>query len=152
MWSGLQRVDVQVEDINLFDQTVYTSYSQSKLNDWPEKIVYPINDQDYVEKNWVFCCNNMHDEYLQSIKFADTNKEQKIYSGAKENFKQYFEKNSSIEGDEKNNYTIPSITGLGGGILAYFVAERFGKNKIMYSLGGLLLGVTVGLFILKSKK
>ena len=48
------------------------------------------------------------------IKFANTNKEQKIYSGAKENFKQYFEKNSSIEGDEKNNYTIPSITGLGG--------------------------------------
>jgi hypothetical protein len=86
------------------------------------------------------------------IKFANTNKEQKIYSGAKENFKQYFEKTSSIEGDKKNNYTIPSITGLGGGILAYFVAERFGKNKIMYSLGGLLLGVTVGLFILKSKK
>jgi hypothetical protein len=86
------------------------------------------------------------------IKFANTNKEQKIYSGAKENFKQYFEKNSSIEGDKKNNYTIPSITGLGGGILAYFVAERFGKSKIMYSLGGLLLGVTVGLFILKSKK
>jgi hypothetical protein len=86
------------------------------------------------------------------IKFANTNKEQKIYSGAKENFKQYFEKNSSIEGDEKNNYTIPSITGLGGGVLGYFVAERFGKSKIMYSLGGLLLGVTVGLFILKSKK
>jgi hypothetical protein len=85
------------------------------------------------------------------IKFANTNKEQNIYSGEKENFKQYFEKTSSIEGDKKN-YTIPSITGLGGGVLGYFVAERFGKNKIMYSLGGLILGVTVGLFILKYKK
>jgi hypothetical protein len=72
MWSGLERVDMQVEDISLFDQTVCTSYSQSKLNDWPEKNVYPINDQDYVEKNWVFSCNG-HDAYLKSIKFADTN-------------------------------------------------------------------------------
>jgi hypothetical protein len=72
MWSGLERVDVQVKDISLFDQTVCTSYSQSKLNDWPEKIVYPVNDQDYVEKNWVFSCNG-YDAYLQSIKFADTN-------------------------------------------------------------------------------
>jgi hypothetical protein len=72
MWSGVQRVDVQVEDISLFKQSVATSYSQSKLNDWPDKIVYPINDQDYVEKNWVFSCGNS-DEYLKSIKFADTN-------------------------------------------------------------------------------
>lgn len=71
MWSGLQRVDVQVEDIRLFDQTAYTSYSQSKLNDWPEKIVYPVNDQDYVEKNWVLAAGNT-DEYLKSIKFADS--------------------------------------------------------------------------------
>lgn len=84
------------------------------------------------------------------IKFAGTNNEQKIYSGEKENFKQYFEKTSSIEGNKKN-YTIPSITGLGGGVLSYFIAERFGKNKIMYSLGGLLLGVTIGMFILKYK-
>jgi len=71
MWSGFERVDVQVEDISLFQQTKYTSYFQSKLNDWPEKIVYPINDQDYVEKNWVLASGNT-DEYLRSIKFADT--------------------------------------------------------------------------------
>jgi hypothetical protein len=71
MWSGPRRVDVQVEDIRLFDQTKYTSYCQSKLNDWPEKIVLPVNDQDYVEKNWVLAAGNT-DEYLKSIKFADS--------------------------------------------------------------------------------
>jgi hypothetical protein len=84
MWSGLERIDVQVEDISLFKQTVYTSYSQSKLNDWPEKIVYPINDQDYVEKNWVFGGANQ-DKYLHSIKFADT---QYRYVGLDQNIQQ----------------------------------------------------------------
>jgi hypothetical protein len=54
MWSGLNRIDVQVEDIELFDQTTYTSKYQSSRNDWAEKICVPVNDQDYVEKNWVF--------------------------------------------------------------------------------------------------
>ena len=54
MWSGLERADMQVEDIGQFSTTVYTSHYQSQQNDWPEKIVYPINDQDYVQKNWVF--------------------------------------------------------------------------------------------------
>lgn len=71
MWSGLERIDCQVEDITVFDKTPYTSYTQSKLNDWPEKIIYPVNDQDYVEKNWVFACNNK-DKFLQNIKFCDT--------------------------------------------------------------------------------
>ena len=54
MWSGLERIDLQVEDIDLFDTTIYTSKYQSKQNDWPSKIVCPINDQDFVEKNWLF--------------------------------------------------------------------------------------------------
>lgn len=53
LWTGPERIDVQVEDIDFFD-TPYTSKYQSMQNDWPEKIVYPINDQDYVQKNWVF--------------------------------------------------------------------------------------------------
>lgn len=53
MWSGLERVDIQVEDIDFF-KTPWTSKYQSTQNDWPEKIVIPVNDQDYVEKNWVF--------------------------------------------------------------------------------------------------
>jgi len=54
MWSGLERIDLQVEDIDYFDQTKYTSKYQSQQNDWPEKIIEPVNDQDYVQKNWVF--------------------------------------------------------------------------------------------------
>jgi hypothetical protein len=54
MWSGLERIDVQVSDIQQFSETSYTSNYQSKQNDWPEKIVCPVNDQDYVQKNWVF--------------------------------------------------------------------------------------------------
>ena len=65
MWSGPERVDVQVEEINLFD-TSYTSKYQSLQNDWPEKIIYPINDQDYVEKNWVFGCGYVNaDPFLR---------------------------------------------------------------------------------------
>jgi hypothetical protein len=54
MWSGLERIDIQVENIDLFDSTVYTSKYQSLQNDWETKVICPINDQDYVEKNWVF--------------------------------------------------------------------------------------------------
>ena len=68
MWTGLQRNDIQVADIGKFDQCV-TSSSQVRLNDWAEKTVWPINDQDYVEKNWVFV--GMDNEYLQKIKFSE---------------------------------------------------------------------------------
>ena len=68
MWSGLQRNDIQVEDISLFEQCV-TSHKQVLLNDWAEKTVWPVNDQDYVEKNWVFV--GMDNEHLQRIKFSE---------------------------------------------------------------------------------
>lgn len=68
MWTGLQRNDVQVEDIGIFDQCV-TSQKQVLLNDWAEKIVWPVNDQDYVEKNWVFV--GMDNEFIQQIKFSE---------------------------------------------------------------------------------
>lgn len=54
MWSGLERVDLQVENISQFNDTPYTSFYQSKKNDWPEKVIFPINDQNYVQKDWVF--------------------------------------------------------------------------------------------------
>lgn len=54
MWSGLSRVDAKVESIDLFDNTWYTSNFQRTTNDWQEKIVEPINDQDYVDPDWVF--------------------------------------------------------------------------------------------------
>jgi len=62
MWTGLERIDIQVEDIDFFDSTIYTSKHQSSRNDWPEKVVWPINDQDYVEKNWVFGCGHINSD------------------------------------------------------------------------------------------
>ena len=61
MWSGLERIDIQVDDINKFD-TPYTSFYQSQQNDWPEKIVSPINDQDSVQKDWVLGCGFVNND------------------------------------------------------------------------------------------
>lgn len=71
MWSGLGRFDCQVEDVSLFEESEWTSLQQRKYNDWPEKIIYPINDQDYVDTNWVFACMN-NNTYLSKIKFGET--------------------------------------------------------------------------------
>lgn len=69
MWSGLDRVDIPVEDIQVFDQCNTTSFAQSLKNDWPEKKIYPNNDQDLVEKNWVFVYPSK--KLLNDIKFAE---------------------------------------------------------------------------------
>lgn len=68
MWTGLQRNDIQVEDISQFDECV-TSAKQSLENDWPDKTVWPVNDQDYIEKNWVFV--GLDNPQIQRIKFAE---------------------------------------------------------------------------------
>jgi len=56
MWTHPARIDIKVNDINQFDQTAYNSFYQSSRNDWAEKIIHPVNDQDYVEKDWAFGC------------------------------------------------------------------------------------------------
>ena len=68
MWTGLQRNDVQVADISNFDQCV-TSAKQVLQNDWDDKQVWPVNDQDYVQRDWVFI--GLDNPYLASIKFAE---------------------------------------------------------------------------------
>ena len=60
MWTGIHRVDFKVADINVFSQSTYTSQYQHQQNDWKEKIVIPTNDQDYVEKDWVFGCGHIN--------------------------------------------------------------------------------------------
>lgn len=64
MWSGPTRVDLRVENVNLFTNTKYTSAYQLTQNDWPEKIVHPINDQDYVEPNWLFGCGYVNRDII----------------------------------------------------------------------------------------
>lgn len=62
MWSEIGRIDFQVESIDFFEKSTYTSKYQSSQNDWPGKIINPINDQDYVEKNWVFGCSHINND------------------------------------------------------------------------------------------
>lgn len=54
MWPPFDRWEYRVSDITKFSDTTYTTRYQKTINDWPEKIVLPINDQDYVDDNWVF--------------------------------------------------------------------------------------------------
>jgi hypothetical protein len=68
MWSGLQRNDMQVGDIGLFEDAV-TSKRQVLENDWEDKIVWPVNDQDYVEQDWVFI--GLENPCIKRIKFAE---------------------------------------------------------------------------------
>jgi len=68
MWSGLQRNDMQVENIDLFADAV-TSKTQSLENDWSDKIIWPDNDQEYIEKNWVFV--GLDNPCIKRIKFAE---------------------------------------------------------------------------------
>jgi hypothetical protein len=69
MTADLRRVDVRVSNIDRFNDTIYTSKCQKIMNDWPEKQVSPINDQDYVDDNWVFGCGyiNTKDPSIVSL-------------------------------------------------------------------------------------
>lgn len=68
MWTGLSRNDIQVSDIGVFADAV-TSQNQCLANDWADKQVWPVNDQDYVEKNWVFV--GLENPCIKRMKFAE---------------------------------------------------------------------------------
>jgi hypothetical protein len=53
-WTPFIRFDYKVKNIELFNNTIFTSDYQSNHNDWPGKVIHPINDQDLVEKDWIF--------------------------------------------------------------------------------------------------
>lgn len=63
MWAECGRMDFRVDDISKFADSKNTSLYQSQQNDWPSKIVEPVNDQDYVEKNWIFSLGAMRGQY-----------------------------------------------------------------------------------------
>jgi hypothetical protein len=59
-WTNSHHVSIRIDDISQFSDSQNTSLYQSAANDWPEKIVEPINDQDYVEKNWIINAGYMN--------------------------------------------------------------------------------------------
>ena len=87
MWSGIARYDLQItgESIKAID-TNYSSLAQSKINDWPNKAIEPVNDQDLVQKNWLFGSGQLNnDPNILSSKIFEP-----IYRNCDlENFTQY---------------------------------------------------------------
>lgn len=81
-WTTSHHVTLRVDDINRFSDSKNTSLYQSSMNDWPEKIVSPVNDQDRVEKDWIMNVGNMagsrdtvsryFDHYLAYEKFPQS--------------------------------------------------------------------------------
>ena len=67
MWSYSDRFDFRVRDIGLFRDTQSTSWYSLRQNDWPSKKIYPVNDQDYVEDNWVFGCGYLNQRLNDSV-------------------------------------------------------------------------------------
>ena len=88
---------------------------------------------------------------------AETDKEKKIYCSEPKHFKRYYDENSNVEGETKDesetkdkvklNYKVPLIVGLGIGTISYVLAKKFQKNALFFGLAGLVLGVTVGHYI-----
>jgi hypothetical protein len=60
MWSYPERFDFRVKNILAFRDTQSTSWYSLRQNDWPSKVIHPVNDQDYVEDNWVFSCGYLN--------------------------------------------------------------------------------------------
>jgi hypothetical protein len=67
MWSYADRFDFRVRDIGLFRDTQSTSWYSLRQNDWPSKVIHPVNDQDYVEDNWVFGCGYLNQRLNDSV-------------------------------------------------------------------------------------
>ena len=93
------------------------------------------------------------------LKFAETDKQKKVYSGDSQYFKQYFDKTSNADGenteeskDKKINYKVPLITGVGVGAVCYLLANKFQKNALAFGIGGLVVGAIIGHYIININK
>jgi hypothetical protein len=66
-WTYADRFDFRTKNIEQFSDSEYTSFYQSQQNDWPDKIIHPVNDQDYVQKDWVFGCGYINERRDDSV-------------------------------------------------------------------------------------
>jgi hypothetical protein len=85
------------------------------------------------------------------MKFADTNKEKKLYCGDSKFFKRHFDEQSNVIGEEEKdepkketNYKVPIITGLALGMVSYLIADKFNKNALLYGILGVAVGIVGG--------
>jgi hypothetical protein len=85
MWADLRRYDIKVANIDNFADTIYTSKHQKTMNDWPGKQIFPINDQHYVDDNWVFGCGYLNNkdpsiENLFDSYYKNTDKDSQYFT------------------------------------------------------------------------
>ena len=66
-WTYADRFDFRVKDISKFSDTTYTTNFQCEQNDWPSKQIHPVNDQDYVQPDWIFGCGYLNERQDDSI-------------------------------------------------------------------------------------
>jgi len=93
MWSGIHRVDKQIEDHSSLNESTYTSRYQKSQNDWPEKIIHPFNDQTLVEDNWLFGCGHINKDSTVSAVF----KNDYTYIGHQQFIDQFLVKVASLQ-------------------------------------------------------
>ena len=67
MWATEGRIDLRVADPTQFVDSDGTSAYQTSMNDWPDKQVFPINDQDYIQKDWIFSFNRSKNWKTDSV-------------------------------------------------------------------------------------
>lgn len=84
------------------------------------------------------------------LNFAKTKKENNIYFGDSQFFNRYYDEKSNVIGEEvvkeekKPNYIVPAITGIGLGFIGYSLSKKYNKNMLIFSIGGIILGATIG--------
>lgn len=66
-WTYTDRFDFRVKDIAKFADSTYTSNYQCQQNDWPSKKIHPVNDQDRVQRDWIFGCGYLNQRLDDSI-------------------------------------------------------------------------------------
>ena len=112
MWAdGINRIDYKLSPDSIstyFLNKKYTSLEQTKNYDWPEKIIYPVNDQEVSQKDWVFGAG-----YLDPRSRDDVNAE--LFSG-------YYKFTSH---KEQLFYTLIRIISLQGVLKSMHVPYRF---------------------------
>lgn len=114
-----------------------------------DELVYKVNIvEENGEKLLVF----------RVMKYAGKKHQNTLFKASRSLFERHYSdddiKKSSVDGDTKKddekkmNFGVPVITGLGVGVLSYLLAKKYNKNVLIFSIGGIILGATVGHLII----
>jgi hypothetical protein len=69
LWGDSRHFSIKVNDITKFSDSEHTSFYQAQQNDWPGKVIVPVNDQDYVDKNWILNAGYLHNKNDSTSRF-----------------------------------------------------------------------------------